>query len=69
MQSEAFRQAIGPKAISRTPKFKWFGHVSRLARLAKTILQGTVQGGGKTGRENAQTISCRLMQTALVGSL
>ena len=30
---------------------KWFGHVSRSSGLAKAILQGTVQGGRKRGRQ------------------
>ena len=30
-------------------KLKWFGHVSRPAGLAKTILQGTVHGGRRRG--------------------
>ena len=29
----------------------WFGHVSRSSGLAKTILQGTVQGGRRRGRQ------------------
>ena len=32
-------------------KFRWFGHVSRSSRLAKTILQGTVQGKIRKGRQ------------------
>ena len=32
-------------------KLKWFGYVSRSSGLAKTILQGTVRGGGKRGRQ------------------
>ena len=32
-------------------KLKWFGHASRSSGLAKTILQGTVQGGRKRGRQ------------------
>ena len=32
-------------------KLKWYGHVSRSSGLAKTILQGTVQGGRKRGRQ------------------
>ena len=32
-------------------KLKWFGHVSRSSGLAKTILQGTVQGGRRRGRQ------------------
>ena len=30
---------------------QWYGHVSRLSSLAKTILQGTVKGGRKQGRQ------------------
>ena len=32
-------------------KLKWFGHVPRSSGLAKTILQGTVQGGRRRGRQ------------------
>ena len=32
-------------------KIRWFGHVSRSSGLAKTILQGTVKGKGKRGRQ------------------
>ena len=32
-------------------KLKWFGHVSRSSGLAKTILQGTMQGGRRRGRQ------------------
>ena len=32
-------------------KLQWYGHVSRLSGLAKTILQGTVKGGRKQGRQ------------------
>ena len=30
---------------------QWYGHVSRLSGLAKTILQGTVKGGRRPGRQ------------------
>ena len=33
-------------------KLRWFGHVSRSSGLAKTILQGTVKGKRKGGRQN-----------------
>ena len=41
--------AIGPcedllTSVKRR-KLKWYGHVTRSSGLAKTILQGTVQGG------------------------
>ena len=32
-------------------KLRWFGYVSRSPGLAKTILQGTVKGKGKKGRQ------------------
>ena len=32
-------------------KLRWFGHVSRASGLAKTILQGTVKGKRKRGRQ------------------
>ena len=30
---------------------KWYGHVAKSTELAKTILQGTVQGGRRIGRQ------------------
>ncbi|KAK2174744.1 hypothetical protein NP493_779g00002 [Ridgeia piscesae] len=43
------RQATGPHADLLTTvkrlKLKWYGHITRSSGLAKTILQGTVQGG------------------------
>ena len=46
--------AIGPyedllTSVKRR-KLKWYGHVTRSSGLAKTILQGTVQGGRRRGR-------------------
>ena len=32
-------------------KLKWYGHVTKSTWLAKTILQGTVQGGRRRGRQ------------------
>ena len=32
-------------------KLKWYVHVTRSSGLAKTILQGTVQGGKRRGRQ------------------
>ena len=47
--------AIGPYEDLLTTvkrrKLKWFGHVTRSSGLAKTILQGTVQGGRRSGRQ------------------
>ena len=49
------RQAIGPHeellTTVRRRKLKWYGHVSRSSGLAKTVLQGTVQGGRRRGRQ------------------
>ena len=53
---DRIRQAIGPYDDTLTTvkkrKLKWFGHVSRSSGLATTILQGTVKGGRRTGRQN-----------------
>ena len=49
------QQAIGPHenllTIVKRHKLQWYGHVSRSAGLAKTILQGTVEGGRRQGRQ------------------
>ena len=49
------QQAIGPHenllTIVKRCKLHWYGHVSRSSGLAKTILQGTVKGGGRQGRQ------------------
>ena len=53
------QQAIGPhknrltiaKRIVRRRKLQWYGHVARSSGLAKTILQGTVKGGRRQGRQ------------------
>ena len=49
------RNAIGPYEGLMTPekrrKLKWYGHVTQSSGLAKTILQGTVQGGRRRGRQ------------------
>ena len=37
--------------LVKTRKLRWFGHVSRSSGLAKTILQGTVKGTRKRGRQ------------------
>ena len=56
------QQAIGPHedllTIVKRRKLKWHGHVSRSSGLAKTILQGTVEGGrrqdkGKSGKKTS----------------
>ena len=47
--------AIGPYedllASVKRRKLKWYGHIARSSGLAKTILQGTVQGGRRRGRQ------------------
>ena len=49
------QQAIGPHKdllmIVKRHKLQWYGHVSRSSGLAKTILQGTVKGGRRQGRQ------------------
>ena len=37
--------------IIKRRKLQWYGHVSLSSSLAKTILQGTVKGGRKQGRQ------------------
>ena len=37
--------------IVKRRKLQWYGHVSRSSDLAKTILQGTVKGGRRQGRQ------------------
>ena len=32
-------------------KLRWYGHISRSSGMAKTILQGTVQGARRRGRQ------------------
>ena len=48
------RQATGPHedlTIVKRRKLQWYDHVSRSSGLAKTILQGTVKGGRRQGRQ------------------
>ena len=51
------RQAIGPcedlltTVIVKKRKLRWYGHKTRSTGLAKMILQGTVQGGRRRGRQ------------------
>ena len=49
------QQANGPHEVLLTivkrRKLQWYGHVSRSSGLAKTILRGTVKGGGRKGRQ------------------
>ena len=49
------QQPVGPHenllTIVRKRKLQWYGHDSRSLGLAKTILQGTVKGGRRQGRQ------------------
>ena len=48
------QQAIGPHedlTIVKRRKLQWYGHVSRSSGLVKAILQGTVKGGKRQGRQ------------------
>ena len=51
----SIRQAIGPYEDLLTTvkkrKLRWYGHKTRSTGLAKMILQGTVQGGRRRGRQ------------------
>ena len=54
------QQAIGPHEDLLTTvkrrKLQWYGHVSRSSGLAKTILQGTVKGGRRQGRQRKRWV-------------
>ena len=49
------QQATGPRkdllTMVKRRKLQWYGHVSGSSGLAKTILQGTVKGGRRQGRQ------------------
>ena len=49
------QQAVGPHedlvTIVKRRRLQWYGHVSRLSGLAETILQSTVKGGRRQGRQ------------------
>ena len=52
------QQAIGPHedllTIVKRCKLQWYGHVSRSFGLTKTVLQGTVKGGRRQGRQEEE---------------
>ena len=52
---QRIENAIGPHAdlltIVRQRKLKCYGHTTRSSGLAKTIMQGTVNGGRRRGRQ------------------
>ena len=49
------QQAVGPYkdllTIVKRCKLQWYGHVSHSSGLAETILQGTLKGGRRQGRQ------------------
>ena len=49
------QRAVGPHedllTMVKRRKLRWYWHVSRSSGLAKTILQGTVKGGRRQGRQ------------------
>ena len=48
------QQAIGPRdllTIVKRRKLQWYGHVFRSSGLAKTILQSSLKGRGRQGRQ------------------
>ena len=49
------QQAVGPHEdvliIVKRRRLQWYGHVSRSSGLAKTILQGTMKGRRRQGRQ------------------
>ena len=49
------QKAIGPHedllTIVKRSRLQWYGHVSRSSGLAKTVLQGTMKGGRRQGRQ------------------
>ena len=53
--SAKIQQAIGPHedllTIVKRRKLQWYGHVSHSSGRANTILQGTVKGGRRHGRQ------------------
>ena len=57
------QQAIGThenlRTIIKRYKLQWCGHVSRLSGLAKTILQGTMKGGRRQGRQRERESGIR----------
>ena len=52
---DKIQQAVGPYedllTIVKRRKLQWYGHVSHSSGLAKTILQGTMKGGKRQGRQ------------------
>ena len=63
------QQAIGPHedllTIVKRRKLQWYGHVSRSSSQAKIILQGTVKGGRRQGRQRKRRDDNRREWTGL----
>ena len=49
-----FNISVSMATSVKRRKLKWYGHVTQSSGLAKTILQGTVQGGRQRGRQRRQ---------------
>ena len=53
--AKKIQQAIGPHEdllnTKKMRKLQWYGHVSRSPGPARTILQGTLKGGRRQGRQ------------------
>ena len=47
------QQAVGPHLLTivKRRKLQWYGHISRSLGLGKTIMQGTVKGKRRQGRQ------------------
>ena len=58
------QQAIGPHedllTMVKSRKLQWYVHVSRSSGLAITILQGTVKGGRRQGRQGKRWVERQL---------
>ena len=48
------RTTRSPPDVVKRRKLQWYGHVSHSSGLAKNILQGTVKGGRKQGRQKKE---------------
>ena len=48
---QGIRPHEDPLTMVKRCKLQWYGHVSHSSGLAKTILQGTVKGGRRQGRQ------------------
>ena len=64
--SNMMKTSIGLYEDLLTPvkrrRLKWYGHVTRSSGLAEIILQGTVQGGRRRGRQRLLLVGCLTSQ-------